>query len=291
MMQGYRTYILSLVVITVCHAADKSDKPADTPEWQAKFEETYRLADGQNAKFLSRPFIPERDAYHAKHHPQIANHPGQYTFRYTKDGKLAQNRWSSISGDVASALRVADINPVNLEGTRDVFDLPVEGDWIFRSGAPREAVLADVQRELTQAMDGRVKIEPVRVEKDVIVARGKYAQKPLENPAPREPNDVHLFTDVLDTEEGSGGGTGKLAELLRHVGEMVNQQLINETDAHKGDVSWVNNRSAHDAAKSPEQRDLLLKNLAAQTSLDFKVERRTVDAWKVTDTSDKAGGL
>ena len=272
--------------------ADEPAKPAADakPAWQAGFDAVYRLADGENAKLIRPPFTAERDAFHrANAHPSLYDTPGQYGFRW-KDGKAERWSYSTAKGTVASAMEAAGVQVADLDGTRDLFDLPVDGDWIVREGADREAILADVQRALAEATDGRIQIEPARIEKDVVVARGRYAFKSWPG-APRDPDDIHIFTDKIDLESGSGGGTDSLAGFLRHVGDTIGQKVIDETEPHEGDVEWRNNMSAHDATKTSAQRDQLLNNLAAQTSLKFTVERREVDVWRVTDAKGEAGGL
>ena len=284
--------ILGGLAFGLCAGADEPAKKAAeaAPEWQAGFDARYRLADGENAKLIRPPFTAERGAFHrANAHPSLYETPGQYGFRW-KNGKAERWSWSTAPGTVTSALEAAGVEAVDLDGTRDLFDLPVPGDWIVREGADREDILADVQRALAEATDGRIKIEPGKIEKDVVVARGRYAFKSWPG-APRDPDNIHIFTDEIDLEEGSGGGTDSLAGFLRHVASVIGQKLIDETDPHPGEVEWRNNRSAHDATKTPAQRDRLLQNITDQTSLKFTVERREVDVWRVTDAKGEAGGL
>jgi hypothetical protein len=268
----------------------KADAPEAEPAWRGKFDEVYRLSEGENAKLIAPPFTDARHAFHrANAHASIVHVAGQYGFRW-KDGRAERESWSTDPGTVESALGMAELDAVDLEGSRDLFDLKVPGDWIVREGADREAILEDIQRELKRATDGRIRIEPAKVEKDVIVARGRYAFKPLAD-APTDPDSVHLFTDTFNEDEGGGGGTAPLADLLRRVGDVAGQKVINETEPHDGDVSWRNHRSANDAGAAPAKRNRLLKNVAAQTSLQFRIERREVDVWRVVDTTGQAGGL
>lgn len=295
--RGLCCLVAGLLAATAVVGPARSDEPpADSPaaeakpEWRARFDAQYRLAEGENAKLIRPPFTAERDAFHrARAHKSLFNRPGQYGFRW-ENGKADMWSWSSDPGTVTSALEAAGIEAVDLEGTRDLFDLPVHGDWIVRHGADRAAILADVQRALSEATDGRVRVERGKMEKDVLVARGRYAFKPWPG-APRDADHIHLFTDVIDLEEGSGGGTDSLAGFLRHVAGVIGQKMIDETEPHAGELSWRNNRSAHDATKTTALRDRLLENLAKQTSLKFSVERREVDVWRVTDETGEAGGL
>ena len=282
---------IALVLAVMTFAIGGNAAAAEAPAWREKFDALYRLEDGENAKFIPAPFIEERAAYHREAHPGISNCPGQYGFKW-KDGKLRQSSWWSASGTVASALAKAGIERVDLDGLGGVYDMEVAGDWIVRVGATREKILADIERILAKVTDGKVKVQKIKVEKDVIVARGTYKQKLLTEPAPpREPKDVHLFVNKLDPQEGAGGGTGNLDEFLKRVADVADMKVFNEAAPLKEEVSWTNNHDASDAQKSSDQRELFLKHVAEQTSLDLRIERRTVDAWRVTDASGTAGGL
>jgi hypothetical protein len=287
-----KTTALTLALAIAISAINASAAFAETPAWREKFDAVYRLEAGENAKFIPAPFIEEREAYHREAHPHISNCPGQYGFKW-KDGKLLrQASWWSAPGTVASALTKSGIERVDLDGAGGVYDMEVAGDWIVRDGATREQILADIERILGEVTGGKVKVQRIKLEKDVIVARGTYKQKLLTEPAPpREPKDVHLFVNNVDPQEGAGGGVGTLDQFLRRVAQVAGMKVINEAEPHKGKVSWTNNHDADDAQKSSDQRELLLKHVAEQTSLDFRIERRTVDAWRVTDTSGTAGGL
>jgi hypothetical protein len=264
---------------------------AAEPDWQTKFDLTYRLADKENAKFIPAPFIPERAAFHKKQHPYVQGIPGQYGFAW--DGKrVQQRRWSSDPGTVASAMEIAGVERVDLGGVSDLFDLKIAGDWIVRKDAPKKDVVKDVSRILEKVSEGKVHIEPVEIEKDVLVARGKYELKKLHDPpAPRQPDNVHLYVDKLDAEEGAGGGTGTMLEFLERIGELAKIKVVDETGSRKAKVSWSNNHSAGDASKTPQNRERFLKNVTAQTGLEFRTERRKTQAFKVTDPTGKSGGL
>jgi hypothetical protein len=281
-------WMLAVVTFTI----NGNVASADTPPWREKFDEVYRLADGENAKLIPAPFIDERAAYHREAHPGVGNTPGQYGFKWN-NGKLRQSSWWSAPGTVASALSKAGIEGVDLDGLGGVYDMEVAGDWIVRADATREQVLADIERILHKATDGKIKVEKIKLEKDVIVARGKYAQKLITEPAPppREPKDVHLFVNTLDAREGAGGGVGTLDEFIKRVAQIAGMKVVNEAEPLKGKVSWTNNYDANDAQKSSELRELLLKHVSEQTSLQLSIERRTVDAWRVIDTTGTSGGL
>ena len=82
---------LGLVVTAVVVSPARSEESVGP--WEAKFNEVYRLADGENAKLIPPPFTPERGAYHQKHNSQIVRIPGQYGFRW-KNGKVVHGVFS-----------------------------------------------------------------------------------------------------------------------------------------------------------------------------------------------------
>jgi hypothetical protein len=282
-------FVVLRALAAACFAADETKANAgEAPAWQGRFQEVYRLVDGENAKLIPTPFIPERADFHRQQRPNLSI-AGQYRLRWAPGKDFQHVTWDS-EATVATALSVAGLDVSDLEGLRGVLDLDVPGDWVARAGAPRDAILADVQRALAKATDGRIRIEHARVEKPVIVARGRWAFKRLPN-AVRQSQKVHLFTDTLDAQDGAGGGSGSLAAMLKYIGHVADQKMIDETEPHMGKVTWKNNASAGKAARTPEARDQLLKNISDQTSLTFVTENRTVDVWRVIDTTGKAGGL
>jgi hypothetical protein len=258
------------------------------PNWRPKFDALYRLADGEDAKLIAPPFSAERNAMHLSRGEDLRM-PGQYWLTW-RNGRTDLESWSFTSspGTVASGLLQAGIDPVDLEGPPDLLDLPAPGDWIVREGADRAALLAAVRRELVRATNGAVRIEPARRVKDVIVARGRFEFKSLNFPGRHSKAAVQVFADK---REPSGGGSTTVSGLLRKVADRMGQKILDETEPHDGYISWEDHRSSQGAKAGTPLGDELLKNVARQTSLEFRVERREVDVWVVGPDPGKAGGL
>jgi hypothetical protein len=127
---------------------------------------------------------------------------------------------------------------------------------------------------------------PRDVEREVIVAKGRYQFHPLGD----LPNErfVHLGTESLVAEDGGGGGSGSLTEMLDWLGNRVSRLAIDETGSPNERVQWRDHlaRPMNEiAANTDEGRALLkrlLENVAKQTSLTFHHERRRVTVWFVT---------
>ncbi|MHC4169738.1 MAG: hypothetical protein ACYSWQ_22555, partial [Planctomycetota bacterium] len=109
------------------------------------------------------------------------------------------------------------------------------------------------------------------VERDVIIARGRYEFKP--HPSGNYPDCIHLtFDGVLDR---GGGSSGSLAQLFSHIEFETRVEIVDETEPME---------------KTPELRGERLRaladNLARTTSLQIEVERRPAEMWFATEAVD-----
>ena len=74
------------------------------------------------------------------------------------------------------------------------------------------------------------------VEREVIVAGGRYQFHPLgDRPDERA---VHLGTESLPSEDGGGGGSGSLREMLDWLGDRAGRLVIDETESSNVAVQW-----------------------------------------------------
>jgi hypothetical protein len=122
------------------------------------------------------------------------------------------------------------------------------------------------------------------VEREVIVARGQFAHKPLSD-ATRYPSHVQLYPDAT-FEDGmwSGGGSGTLARLLEEVSSKANRQVIDlTTSAPKGRIAWSYYISQEHPDQDEKALEQFLKNVADQTSLQFTREKRPVEMYFVRE--------
>ena len=89
------------------------------------------------------------------------------------------------------------------------------------------------------------------------------------------------------SDDGAGGGTGKITEFLAHVGDTLGLPLVSEVaDRELQRISWENHADANYAtmdARLNELTGMVLQNITAQTGLTFTREKRIIDVWFVTD--------
>ena len=71
------------------------------------------------------------------------------------------------------------IDPSAIEGDAELLKTKVSGDWIVREGVPAEQLILRLEAILQRAVRQRITLTLRRVERDVVVARGRYRSSPL----------------------------------------------------------------------------------------------------------------
>ena len=273
-------------------AIENTASKADPDNWRKAFDAVYRLEDSEVLKWNAPPFIPERQNF-------FLNQPGRnlsntnydYVLRYVFhwDGKL--NRPGMLSGIGISRLdsvleSVIGLGIFEFQGPDELLHLPMPGDWIVRKGVSKKELLSALEKIILADTGREVHFEKRTVQEDVIVVDGEYQFKPLEG-LPQS-QAVHISTDSLDDNAGSGGGSGTLERFLKWVGNRVNMKLVDQTESTDFKMSWRNHYSSrmgkleHNEAYD-KKLQLLLNNLKQQTGLSFKRQTGVVEKWFVVE--------
>lgn len=263
--------------------------PDTDASWEEKFYRLYRLDEGQILKRIAPPYIPQRkDYYYANDSDQaklIPEPPDYFTFHW--DGQLQSWGMGFMSGTntLDNVIRQClSIPPDRFEGPDWLLNMPVPGDWIVRKDASDAARLHALESILQEEFGRNITFEKRRV----IIAKGTYRFTPPSGTY----NDryVHFYSDALDANEGSGGGTADtVAELIAVLGKRTGISVVDETTNGSQVIHqpYGHHRSSRLRNIDDEtQRDLLnqmLRNLEKQTNLTFTVEERPVEKWFVTE--------
>ena len=257
---------------------------AKVPAWRLRFDQRYALADGQILKHIGPPYPPERSDYlfytsnGGRPDPQRSE-----VFRWDGGlrpwGSMGTNRLQDVLGFVLNLRRG------EFDGPAELLNRPVPGDWIVRQGASKAGQLTALEKILADELKMPIHFTPRELEREVIVAAGRYQFHPLGD-LPKE-RAVHLGTESLPSDSG-GGGSGSLRKMLDWLGDRVSRLVIDETDSSNEMIQWRDHlaRAAHEMASDTESgRELLkrlLENVSKQTSLTFHQERRKVRVWWVS---------
>jgi len=225
-------------------------------EKAAKLDKAYRLARGEDLKFIGPPLIQRSH---------------RVTF-FRWNGGL--KHWGMAFGKIGirDVLHdIAGIYPQDVEGDQELLEASVLGDFIVREGVRPEKTVRDFERILRRDLKIPVKMAFREVPREVIIARGTYRLTPVPG---RRPGWIEIYGERL-TEDPSvgGGGGGDFDEFLMSVGWYLNRHVVNEVEAPpKGRVRWHYNYK-REGRQNP---DLALQHLSEQTGLTFAKETRRV---------------
>jgi hypothetical protein len=145
---------------------------------------------------------------------------------------------------------------------------------VLSATATEDQMVATIAREIRITAEWPVRFELRKIQRDVFVARGAYVPT-APPPSPDQPPLIRIHLDKPG--KPTNHNAGDLANFLVALGETMDTEVIDETDAPKPQgIFWTNDVSG---GVTGEFRPKLLANLTAQTGLTFTPERRMRDTW------------
>jgi len=258
--------------------------------WGKRFDEVYRLEEGQTVKRIAPPFIPERMEYYRQEHASqaeaIPEGPDRFAFHW-RNGLLTNWGVSFGVNNLDLVLRhVLRLASFEYSGPAEILNLNVSGDWIIRDEASQKDKLNALETILKKDLGRSIRFEKRNVEREVIIAKGKFKFHPPSGAYTN--NRVIVFSDKMAPHDRGGGGTGTMDKFLRQIGSLVGRYIINQAESSEDELVYDHRRSSY-LRKLPEgperstKLDMLLANLSKQTSLTFTKERRKVNVWFIAE--------
>ncbi len=269
----------------------------DAPDWRTRFNQVYRLEDGQTLKRITAPFIPERKEYYTAEFAHqasiIPEPPDRFVFHW--DGRLA--RWASLcfgdAGTIGSTLdSVLGLRTYEFEGTDALLKLGLPGDWVVRRNSSTAERLEALHRILHEELGRDIRFEKRRVEREVIVAKGRFNFQPL--PETRGRQVVQFFADKPDPGDGGHDGIANHRDVAQWLlPYLADRPVVDRTESRQDQelIGYCRHSSSYlyRLPKGPD-RDArlndLLETLSKQTSLTFSREPLPIDVWFVTEQAN-----
>lgn len=262
-----------------------ADDASEMPAWRREFEAAYRLVDGETLKRITFPFTYARAAFIAQQ--QISGSGSQRqiarltVFDNTNTGSLGMDAGNATLGSLLRSLVPHHLPRQSVEISEKLRALPVQGDWTVRTKASLADRMTALEKILNDDLQLKIKIEPRRMERDVIVISGDYKFQPL--PGAGDHPLLSLTTTGDDLQTEAGGGTGNVNALAGFLARLVNRPVIDEsTSLQELSIEW----RQRDSSIAPFAKDAtkvanLLAMLQTQTGLKFEQTRREVEVWFV----------
>ena len=281
-----------LVTLSAIPLAASTPNQQPTNHWQQHFNEVYRLEEGQVLKRIAPPFIPERAEYYKyelkNQAAAIPESPGVLIFHWDgnlKNWGLSFGTGNSLAGVMGMAL---GFRTDQCEGADQLLKFQIPGDWIVRWPSSEEDRLKALEEILKNEMRKDIHFVKRTVDCEVIVATGTFEFRPLSGTY--NSKWVHFFSDTLDPDESSGGGTAdSVPDLLNVLGNLTGMQVIYEAlPSEQKNLAYGHHNSAYirridDPAEKIRKLELLLANLSEQINLSFRIKTRPVEKWFVEE--------
>ena len=171
------------------------------------------------------------------------------------------------------------------DGTAELLAMPVPGDWIVRQGASKdnelkalETILVDELKSRSISRRARSSGRSSSPRADISSTRLGTSQMSVPSTWPRS----------APSDQGGGGGSGSLKEMLDWLGDRVGRLVIDDTGTPNEMIQWHDhlasqtNEIAADTEAGRELLKRLLENVSKQTSLTLHQQRRKVKVWIIS---------
>jgi hypothetical protein len=259
--------------------------------WRHRLDAAYRLKHGEVLRYIPPPFIPERLKYYQTEAPTQAKAipagPDILVFFQDKQGKLNSGGYTfgSKQFTLSMQLRIElGFQPYDFEGSANLLNLTVNGDWTIRQGASQDDLVKALEPILWKVTKHHIVFQKKTVERDVIVVTGNHFDV-------QWGTHIQLYAENL--HDNAYDGYGDLKTFFLDVGSKLETRLIDETEINTNspgsgtsNLTWTYHRDSDAIAmknRRVELTDKLLKNLTDQTGLVFTREQRPVDVWFISE--------
>lgn len=181
--------------------------------------------------------------------------------------------WSvSFGGSNLEGLLLSlGIDRYAISGDPELLGTEVPCDLVLRKGATMDDYVPTLEKALRKGYKLPVRMTFRDEEREVIVAKGSYALRPLQNIG--DGTKIHIYHRELDTDPGSAGcGTTSVAGLLEELATTLQCPVVSEVEPSDTRVQYAIHRDAWRTAYV----DDVLRNVSAQTGLVFERQTRPV---------------
>ncbi|MEX0727361.1 MAG: M56 family metallopeptidase [Planctomycetaceae bacterium] len=252
---------------------DTSDPSFESPLAPVvkQFGPEYSLGEKEVIKRIAPPYTAARNAYFQR------ERGGLPTFTVLRwHANLLKDMTNAYGGNLRSVLaHVCQIGPERIRGDRQLMQLDIEGDFLFRSDAPREEIVAALQPILITAVTSPIKLKLEETEEDVYVASGTFE---LNDIVKNRGNVVVIESKNTETGESIESGYSRKSDFngfLDFFATFADAPIVNEVKSLPNEkIHFVAVRQTKDVTRFDLQS--ALDDLSTQTGLTFTKEKRKI---------------
>jgi TonB family protein len=276
--EGQPVGLAVVAVYTFVPSGEPKPTPPTGPTtgWEKEFNQVYALGEGDALKLVHPPFLASRMDFYRTSNPgqaqAIPEGPSTMTVRWdTGSGRFEYSSFSFGRSNLEGLLLSLGIARYAISADLELLRTEVHCDLVLRKGAKVDEYVLALEKALRNEYKLPVRMSFRDEEREVIVAKGSYALRPLQNTG--DGTQVHIYHRELDTDPGSaGGGTTSVAGLLEVLARTLQCPVVSEVEPSDAGVRYAIHRDAGQTAYV----DDVLRNVSAQTGLVFKRQTRPV---------------
>ena len=173
-----------------------------------------------------------------------------------------------------------------MRGDTNLLTVPLEGDWVVKSKAPRAAVLKEFSAIVERETGRKIRIEPRTESTEVLVARGVVHPAVMDGARPAE--QPHMDVDIDPLNYASGHGDAPAGEWLGWISNWLEIPIVSALDAGNQTkrVAWT--LTSHRRVEDPnlshetwvEQEIAIIKS---QSGISLTRETRPAELWYLSE--------
>lgn len=259
-------------------------EPTAVPAWRERFDEVYRLADGEILKRIPRPFIPERAEYYRRE-KQFAMEPMQIIFSW--DGQLQLDPLSSQYNGLLQDV-LDSILRHRYDAPQSLLNISLPGDWIIRRDASTEAKLQALEEHIRRELGRKIRIEQRSVELETLNVSGVFNFHPLVGTG--QDAVVQLYVTEMNPAPVAEDTADRVLDFVSVVGQAIGMPISYDRIEPMGPVPiryWREDFIRAGGMQNEQERAkrlaTLLDNLTKQTDLKFEVRKISMPRWIATE--------
>lgn len=271
----------------VCKA-NAQDMTERGVSWKDIFYDTYQL-NHEYVKRIPKPYIPERNQYYQTNLKLQSSMFAPDSVTLIFHWRSGLSHWGLYTDSFKMSLHnvlsyVLDIPGYSFEGSPELLEKELPGDWIVRNNITEQQKLSDLEKIIKTAWQMDIRFERKHVKRDIYIASGNYREPSILRYLITIDETINVFSHHEEQSETAGGGSGAFELFLNKLGNRFHTQIFDETNDSAKQVQW---RWRQPMPEDP-QKELSdsIDDITEQTGIQFTKKQRTIPIWFIVEPTN-----